>query len=107
VILIKLYEVSSPLSATTIKSSFINDEVENLMKHMKFVQSPMQTRLFKPPPHYQLLQSRGEHNSEFWKEVALAFMDNKHNTEMLRNGYTINMYQKEPPHELYFIAINN
>ena len=37
VILIKLYEVSSLSSATTTKSSFINDEVKNLMKYMKFV----------------------------------------------------------------------
>ena len=106
-ILIKLYKVSSLLSATTTKSSFINDEVKNLMKYMKFVQSPMQTRLFKPPSHYQLLWSRGEQDPEFWKEVVLAFIDNKHNTEMLRNGYPINIYQGGPPHELYFIAINN
>ena len=107
VILIKPYEVSLSLSATITKSSFIDDEVENLMKYMKFVWSPMQTRLFKPPPHYQLLQSRREQDPEFWKEVVLAFIDNKHNTEMLRNGYPINIYQGGPPHELYFIAINN
>jgi len=53
VILIKPYEVLSP--ATTTKSSFINDEVENLMKYIKFFRSLMQIRLFKPPPHYQLL----------------------------------------------------
>jgi len=107
VILIKLYKVSSSLSATTTKSSFINDEVKNLMKYMKFVRSLMQTRLFKPPPHYQSLQSRGEQDPEFWKEVALAFIDNKHNTKILRNRYPINIYQGGPPHKLYFIAINN
>ena len=37
VILIKPYEVSLSLSATITKSSFIDDEVENLMKYMKFV----------------------------------------------------------------------
>jgi len=36
VILIKPYEVSSS-SATTTKSSFIDDEVEYLIKYMKFV----------------------------------------------------------------------
>jgi len=41
VILIKPYKVSLSSSATTTKSSFINDKVENLMKYMKFVQSPM------------------------------------------------------------------
>ena len=36
VILIKLYEVSSSLSTT--KSSFIDNEVNNLIKYMKFIQ---------------------------------------------------------------------
>jgi len=35
VILIKPYEVSSSLSTT--KSSFIDDEVNNLIKYMKFI----------------------------------------------------------------------
>ena len=64
VILIKLYEVST---TTTLSSntSFIIDEVENLLKHMKFVRTPSQTRLFKPPPHYQALKSRGEQDPTF------------------------------------------
>ena len=51
VILIKLYEVSMMTSSSS-QTSFITDEVKNLFKYMKFVQSPTQTRLFKPPPHY-------------------------------------------------------
>jgi len=53
VILIKLYKVSK--STSSMKSSFIDDEVDNLMKYIKFIYSPTQTRLFKPPPHYQSL----------------------------------------------------
>jgi len=41
VILIKPYKVLALSSATTTKSSFIDDKIENLMKYMKFVQSPM------------------------------------------------------------------
>ena len=41
VILIKSYEVSSSLSATITKSSFIDNKIKNLMKYMKFVQSPI------------------------------------------------------------------
>ena len=58
VILIKLYEVSS--SSSTTKSSFIDDEVNNLLKYMKFIRSPMQTRLFQLSSHYQSLKFRGE-----------------------------------------------
>ena len=51
VILIKPYEASMTTSSSS-QTSFIIDEVKNLFKYMKFVQSPTQTRLFKPPPHY-------------------------------------------------------
>jgi len=74
---------------------------------MKFVQTPTQTRIFRPLPHYQSLKSRGEQDSEFWKEVAIAFMDQEHNTETSRNGYPIVMFQGGPPYEPYFIVINN
>jgi len=37
----------------------------------------------------------------------MAFMEEKHNIETSRNSYLITMYQKEPPHKLYFIAIDN
>ena len=51
VILVRPYEVSS----TTLSSSgtsFIMDEVENLLKYMKFVKTLSQTRIFRPPPYY-------------------------------------------------------
>jgi len=80
VILIKLYEVSEFLLSTTT-SSFINDKVDNLMKYMKFICSPTQTRLFRLPLHYQSLRSRGEQDLDFWKEVVTALVDNKYNTK--------------------------
>ena len=44
VILIKPYEV---LESSSIKSlSFIDKEIDNLLKYMKFVKSPTQTRRF-------------------------------------------------------------
>ena len=106
VILIKPYEVSRSTSLT-IKSSFIDNEVNNLMKYMKFIWSPIQTRLFWPPPHYQSLWSRGEQDPDFWKEVATALVDNKHNTKTSRNSYPITMFQGRPLHEPFFIAIDN
>jgi len=106
VILIKPYEVSTTTSLSS-QTSFIIDEVENLFKYMKFVQSPTQTRLFKPPPHYQSLKSRGEQDPLFWKEVVMAFVNQKHNTNTAKNGYQIQMFQGGPPHEPYFIAIDN
>ena len=43
-ILIKPYEVSE--SSSIKSSSFIDKEVDNLIKYMKFVKSPTQTRIF-------------------------------------------------------------
>ena len=82
VILVRPYKVSMTTSSST--TSFITDEVENLLKHMK-----------------------GENNPTFWKEVVTAFLKKKHNTETARNGYQIHMFQGGPPHEPYFIVINN
>jgi len=107
VILVKPHKVSKSSSSTTSTMSFITDEVENLLKYMKFVWSPTQTRLFRPLPYYQSLKSRGEENPEFWKKVATAFVDQKHNTETARNSYQIIMFQGGSLHEPYFIAIDN
>ena len=105
VILIKPYEASTTTSSSN--TSFIMDKVEHLLKYMKFIRMPSQTRLFKPPPHYQALKSRGEQDPMFWNEVATTFLDKKQNTDMARNRYQIPMFQGGPPHEPYFIAKDN
>ena len=81
VILIKPYEVSSSTSISTHSTSFIDEEIKNLIKYMKFVKTPTQTRLFYPPAHYQSLKSRGEQDPDFWKEITMALVDTWHNTE--------------------------
>jgi len=37
----------------------------------------------------------------------MVLVENKHNMEMLRNRYPINMFQGRPPYDPFFIAINN
>ena len=74
---------------------------------MKFIWIPTQMRIFQLLPHYQSLKSRSEQDTKFWREVVIALVNNKHNTETSRNGYPIIMFQEGPPHELFFIAINN
>ena len=106
VILVQPYKVSSTTTSLS-KTSFITDKVENLAKYMKFIKTPSQTRIFRPPPYYQSLRSRGEQDPEFWKEVVTAFMDRKRNTDTARNGCQIPIYQGDSPHEPYFVAIDN
>ena len=105
VILIKPYEVSE--SVSIMSTSFIDEELDNLLKYMKFIRSSSQTRIFQPPPHYQSLWSRGEQDPEFWREIATALVNRKYNMETARNGYPIKMFQERLSHELFFIAINN
>jgi len=90
VILVKPYKVSTTMSLSG--TSFITDEVENLLKYIKFMKTPFQTRIFRPPPYYQFLKSRGKQDPIFWKEVAMAFLDKKHNTETSRNGCQIPIF---------------
>ena len=106
VILVRPYEISST-TTTSSGTSFITDKVENFLKYMKFMKTPSQTRIFRPLPYYQSFKSRGKQDPIFWKEVATAFLDQKHNMETSRNGYQIPIFQEGPPHEPYFIAIDN
>jgi len=106
VILVRPYKISSTTLSSS-RTSFITDKVENLLKYMKFVKAPSQIRIFRPPPYYQSLKSRGEQDPTFWSEVTTAFLKKKHNTDTLRNGYQIPMFQGGPLHEPYFIAIDD
>ena len=106
IILIKSYKESSTTTKLS-ESSFIYKEIENPEWYIKFVHSLTQTRLFKPPLNYTSLFSRGEQNQDFWKEVVIAFVDEKHNIETSWNSYFIIIYQEGPPYKPYFIAINN
>jgi len=45
VILVRPYEVSSTMTLSS-RTSFITDKIENLVKYMKFVKTPSQTRIF-------------------------------------------------------------
>ena len=87
VILIKPYEVSKSTLTSLAQTSFIIDEVKNLFKYIKFVWAPTQTRIFRLPPYYQSLKSRGEQDYEFFKEVITALVDKKHDTKTARNDY--------------------
>jgi len=85
VILIKPYKTSKITStSSSAQTSFIMDKVKNLAKYMKFIQAPTQTRIFQPLPHYQAFKSKDEQDPEFFKEVAIALVDKKHNTKTVR-----------------------
>ena len=65
VILIKPYEVFGSTSSSIKSSSFINKKINNLLKYMKFIKSPIQTRIFRLPLYYQSLWSREKQDPNF------------------------------------------
>ena len=92
VVLFKPYKTTKSMTSRTMEMSFIQEEIKNLEQHMKFIQTPTKTRIFQPPLHYMSLHSRGEQNPDFWKEIAMGFVDEKHNTKTTRNSYPIILY---------------
>ena len=63
---------------------FIQDKINNLNKHMKFLQSPVKTILFYLPPYYKSLQSKGEQDEQCWNGITIKFLKQKHNTDTTR-----------------------
>jgi len=52
VFLYKPYNVDKPRLKTS-KPHFIQDKINNLDKYMKYMQSPVKTMPFYPPPYYK------------------------------------------------------
>jgi len=103
VFLYKLYDISSKSSQPKIpKPALIQDKINNLEKHM---QSPVKTILFYLPSHYKYLKPKEEQDKQYWNEVAIEFLKQKHNANTTRRGFTIKMYIGEPPHEPYFVTL--
>ena len=69
------------------------------------MQAPIQTTLFYLLPHYTSLQPQGEQDEQYWKKIAVAFLKKKHNIDITRKGFPIEIYMGEPSHEPYFIVL--
>jgi len=66
---------------------------------------PTKTILFLPLPHYKSLRQNWEWDIQYWKEVAAEFIKQKHNSDMSRWEFPIEMYSGGPPHKYFFIAL--
>ena len=72
---------------------------------MKFLQAPVKTIPFYLPPHYKFFQPNREQDKQYWKEVAIEFLKQKHNVDITRCGFPIKMYIGGPSYEPYFITL--
>ena len=104
IFLYKPYEIST--WPKTLESTFMQDKINNLEKHMKFIYSPVKTRVFNLPLHYKSIWSKGEQDKLFWNKVVVAFLEQKHNIDISRNRFPISIYQEELSYKPYFIALS-
>ena len=51
---------------------------------MKFMQVPVKMISFNPLPHYKSLRQQGEQDKQYWNEVTVEFLKEKHNTDTTR-----------------------
>ena len=98
------YKVSSHRPKSP-EPTFIQDKIENLKKYIKFMQALIQTTTFNLPPYYKSLQPHGEQDEQYQKEIVIAFLKKKHNTDIIRKDFSIKMYTGGPPYEPYFIVL--
>jgi len=89
----------------TLKPTFIQDKINNLEKHIKFLQLPVKTVPFYLPPHYKSLQSKREQDKQYWNKIAVEFLKQKHNTDITRQGFPIKMYIEGLLYKSYFIVL--
>ena len=103
----KPYNVLSKLSKLKIPELiFVQDEVNNLDKYMKLVQSPVKITSFYLPFYYKSLQPNRKQDMQYWNEITIKFLKQKHNADTTRCGFPIEMYIGEPPsYKLYFITL--
>jgi len=71
---------------------------------MKFLQSLVNIISFYPLLHYKSLWQKGEQDEQYWNEIAIKFLKQKHNVNITRSDFSIKMYIREPLYELYFIT---
>ena len=72
---------------------------------MKYMQSPVKTMPFYPPPHYKFLWPQGEQDEQYWNEITVEFLKKKHNMDTTRKKLPIKMYSGSLPHKPYFITL--
>ena len=80
VFLYKPYTISSePRRPTIPKPILLKEQVNNLEKVLKTLQSSTNIISFLPPAHYKTIQQDGEKNIQYWKEITTEFIKQKHN----------------------------
>jgi len=80
VFLYKPYAISlKPSKQKTPEPIFIQ-KVDNLKKAVRTLQLLTKIIPFLPPPHYKTIWQNKEKNIQYWKEIVVEFIKQKHNS---------------------------
>ena len=100
------YKLYATLSKPTISELvFMQEEINNLEKVLKTLQSPTKTIPFLLLSYYKTIQQNREKNIQYWKEIIAEFIKQKHNLYTSQQEFPIKIYSEELPHELFFIVL--
>ena len=102
----KLYVILPKSSRPkTSEPILIQEEVDNLEKILKILQSLVKTIPFLLPPYYKAIWQNRKKDIQYWKEVITEFIKQKHNSDISWWEFPIKMYLEGPPHEPFFITL--
>jgi len=69
------------------------------------MQSSVKIMPFYSLLHYKSIWPQGEQDEQYWNEITIVFLENKHNADTTRKGFPIEIYTGGPPYEPYFITL--
>ena len=61
---------------------FIQEEIKNLKKVLKKLQSLIKTILFLPPFYYKVIWQNRKKDIQYWKEIVVEFIKQKYNLDI-------------------------
>ena len=61
---------------------FIQEEIKNLKKALKKLQSLIKTILFFPPFYYKVIWQNRKKDIQYWKEIVVEFIKQKYNSDI-------------------------
>ena len=102
----KLYVIWAKSSKLkTPELIFIQEEVHNLEKMLKILQSPVKTIPFLSLSYYKAIWQNGEKDIQYWKEFIAEFIKQKHNSDTSQWEFPIKMYLGRSLYEPFFTTL--
>ena len=83
----------------------LQEEINNLEKALKILQSPSKTSPFLLLAYYKTIRQDREKNMQYWKEIIAKFIKQKHNLDISYQEFPTKIYTEGLPHKPFFIVL--